>query len=194
MKHFSFLRSTVFAVTLLCAQTIFSEATANTTNSINALKIGIVNFKQCIEKSKIGNAEKVTFENLKKQIETTLADKEKQLNDLTAKLSDSDYMDSLSNESEADLKHRFKILSQEHQQFQSQYFQTLNQANYTILQKISKVAAEASSQIGSDLKLDLVLNEDNCFFYIPTLDVSDKVISEMDRVFEEKNNTTTSQQ
>ncbi|MGZ3732857.1 MAG: OmpH family outer membrane protein [Parachlamydiaceae bacterium] len=143
----------------------------------NTLKIGVVNFKRIVDESKYGKQEQGNFDALKKQMESVLEEKEKALNEITAKFNDADYVDSLSAEAENELKHKFRFLNQEMGQIQSQYYQTLNQANVKILQKLNEMVAEASKSLAKESQLDLLFNDDGCFYYAPELDVSSKVIS-----------------
>ncbi len=120
-------------------------------------------------------------------METVLEEKEKTLNDMMAKLEDADYLDSISPEAETELKRKFRALSQELQQQQNQYFQTLNQANYRIVQKITEVLNKAADKVAKKNNIDLIVNEESAFFYSTNLDVSDQVIVCMDEDFEKEN-------
>lgn len=150
------------------------------------LKIGMVNFKTCVEKSKLGKQEQGTFDAMKKQMETILAEKEKSLNDMASKLGDSDYLDSLAPDAETDLKRKFRALSQELSQAQNQYYQTLQQANFKIIQKIAETISKASEKVAKDLKLDVILNEDGAFYYATDLDISSFIVVEMDSLYEKE--------
>ena len=149
------------------------------------VKVGIVNLKTCVEKSKSGKREQQNFETMKKQMESVLEEKEKTLNDLANKFNDADYLDSLSPEAEAELKHKFRVLSQEMQQHQNQYYQVLNQANFAVMQKMNEEISEASKIIAKEKHLDLVLNEEMAFFHIDSLNISEDVVKEMDKAFKE---------
>jgi outer membrane protein len=150
------------------------------------LKIAIVDFKTCVEKSKLGKQEQANFDALKKQMETILEEKEIALNDLAGKFNDMDYLDSLSPDAEAELRRKFRALNQELTQQQSQYYQALNQANIKIIQKITDVIAEASKEIARKHKIDLVLNEDGAFYKIADLDISNLVITSMDEKYDKE--------
>ncbi len=150
------------------------------------IQIGVVNFKQCIEASKMGKQEQASFDGMKKQMESLLEDKEKALTDMAAKLNDADYLDSLTPEAERDLKNKFRTQSQEMQQQQNQYMQTLQQANYKILQKLTELVAKASAEVAQEEKLDLMLSEESNYYYNPALDVSSKVTAKMDVLFDKE--------
>src|SRR5262249_11828414 len=126
----------------------------------DSVKIGIVNFRTCIETSKIGKQQQENFDSLKKQMETVLSEKDKSLTELSNKLSDPDYIDTLSPEAEAELKHKFRILEQDLAQNQNQYMQTLNQTNFKIVQTLSEIIAKASEKIAKERGLDIVINEE----------------------------------
>lgn len=150
------------------------------------LKIAVVDFKECVEKSKLGKQEQGNFDALKKQMETILEEKERALNDIASKFNDIDYLDSLSPEAEAELKRKFRALNQELTQQQSQYYQALNQANIKIIQRITDTISAASKEVAKKYKIDLVLNEDSAFFKTNSLDISPFVITVMDEVYEKE--------
>lgn len=148
--------------------------------------VGIVDFKACVEGSKIGAKEQQNFETMKKQMEEVLAEKEKTLNELTGKFNDADYLDSLSAEAEAEMKHQFRTLSQEMQQHQNQYYQVLQQANFKIIQTIGEAIAEASKVVAKNKQLDVILNEEMAFYYADALDVTKDVVTVMDQQYKEE--------
>jgi outer membrane protein len=151
----------------------------------NNPKIGVVNFKEVIEESKFGKREQGNFEALKKQMETIVQEKEKALNEISAKFNDPDYLDGLSDDAERELKHKFRTMSQELSQIESQYYQTLNQANMKILQDLNDLVAESSTQVAKNGKFDVILNDDGLFYFSNALNITKDVVTEMDKKFEE---------
>ncbi len=150
----------------------------------DAPSIGVVNFSNCVTDSKLGKQEQSSFDSLKKQMSTLLEDTEKQLNDIAAKLNDPEYLDGLSPEAEDELKNKFRVLSEEMNRYQNQYYQVLNQANMRIIQTISNGINTASEKVAKDKKLTVVVNKDACFYFSPVLDVTNQVVTEMDKSFE----------
>lgn len=162
------------------------EAAPNTVSPSNKpLKIAVVNFKTCVENSKMGKQEQANFESLKKQMEAVLEEKEKALNDMAAKFNDPDYLDSLSAEAETEIKRKFRAQSQELSANQNQYMQILQQTNMKVIQKLTESASEASKKYAQDNKIDLILNEES-FYYSPDLDVSKEIIAMMDKQFDKE--------
>lgn len=169
-------------------------------SSIKASKIGFVNFKTCIENSKLGQQEQTTFDMIKKQMESSLEDKEKSFkekrkpyDDLKTKLEDDNFIDSLSPEAEKDLKLKIETLTSElsqmqmqNQELQNQYYQALQQANTKILQKLAETVMKASSSVAKELQLDTVLNEDGCFYFNSDYEISDLVVKEMDVIYDKE--------
>ena len=145
---------------------------------------GIVNFSTCVTDSKLGKQEQGNFEGLKKQLGTHLEETEKQINELAAKFNDAEYMDGLSPDAEEEMKVKIRGLNEEMSRYQNQYYQVLNQANMRVVQILSTSVSAASEQIAKDKKLSMVINKDACFFYAPTLDVTNLVVSEMDKTYE----------
>lgn len=154
--------------------------------SNKTVRVGIVNFKQCVENSKMGKHEQGNFENLKKQMESVLAEKEKSLNEMATKFNDPEYLDSLSPEAETDLKRKFRSMNQEITQQQQQYMQTLQQTNFKVIQKLNELVTKAATSVAKTENLDVVLNEESSFFYNPTLDISSKIITLLDADFEKE--------
>jgi len=164
----------------------FLFAAAPSLEAAQVNNIGIVNFKICVENSKVGKKEQQHFESMKKQMEDMLVEKEKSLNEIATKFNDPDYLDSLSPEAEAEMKHKFRTLSQELQQHQNQYYQVLNQENFKIIQKIGEHITEASKVVAKNKNLDMVLNEEMAFFHTDALDISNDVVKVMDQLYKEE--------
>lgn len=161
---------------------IFLASAPSAQAALNAAEIGIVNFKECIDKSKLGKQEHARFEDFKNQMEKTMEAKAKELNDMEAKFTD-EYMDTLTPEAEKDLKNKFKNLSQDLSQQQNQYYQLLNQTNYQIVQKMNDLITQSASKVATEKNLKLILNEEACFFRSSALDISKDVIAELDTLF-----------
>ena len=145
--------------------------------------IGVVNFSSCVSDSKLGQQEQSTFDGLKKQMATLLEDTEKQLQELSQKFNDQEYLDGLSPEAEKELKAKFEALNQDMQRYQNQYYQVLNQANMRVIQNIGSSIAKASEKVSKNKKLKMVVNKEAFFFFDSELDVTADVIAEMDKNF-----------
>ncbi len=167
----------ILVVAALCtAQQGFAASDTGT-------KIGFVNFRKAVEESKIGKQEQASFEALQNQMESSLMEIQKQLNEITSKLSDDDYIDGLSPEAENEIKHKYRALNQELQLTQNQYVQTLQQANVKIIQMLQTEVTAAAQEIAKARGFDLIVNEEAAFFHKPSLDVSIQVIAQMDEKF-----------
>jgi outer membrane protein len=145
--------------------------------------VGTVSFKTILEKSKVGKKEQAHFDQLRKQIEQTIEQKEKELNELAPKFSE-EYLDSLTPEAEAELKEKFKTLSQDLTQQQNQFYQTLNQANMQVVQKIFEMISEASKALAKEKGFDLIINDESCFYKAEKLDLSEDIIKKLDEMHE----------
>lgn len=153
------------------------------TASLSALSIGVVNAKKCVDQSKIGKTEQGQFDQLRKQLEQSVASKEKELNDLKPKLSD-EFLDTQTPEAERQIKERFQMLQQEHQELYYNMSTMLNKANYELMQKLLEKIQEASRAVADRKKLDIVMNEEACFYKKETLDVTNEMIEELDKIFD----------
>lgn len=188
MKNlFKNLAVLTFLVTALLLSS--SSAFAQSSASGDRARIAIVSSKKCLEESKLGKQEQANFERMKNQMEAVLQEKEKALEDLENKTEDEDYMDSISDEAAAELKRKKRNLRQEGYQLQSQYMQTLQQANIRIIQRIADAISKASEQVALDAShtnqpIDLIVNDEAVTYFSPSLDVSDKVIAKMNVAFD----------
>jgi outer membrane protein len=155
--------------------------------SAEEIKLGFVDFKECLEKSKQGQRERDSFEKLKNQMQSKLKESETELQSIAKKLEDQDYMDGLSPSAEEELKMKFQSMSQEFAHFQNQYYQLLQQANMKLFQSLHQQVSSAADKVREKEHLSMVLNEDSVFASAPSLNCTDRVIAEMDRRFELEN-------
>jgi outer membrane protein len=166
---------------LLCSAAEPAGTVATSSNAQNKTqKIAVVNFKTCVEKSKIGQKEQANFDSMKKQMESMLLEKEKALNEIATKFNDIDYLDSLSTDAEAELKNKFRTLNTEFNQTQNQFYQALSQTNMKIVQKLTDAITKAANDHAKKNQIDIVLNEDSSFFISPALDISSEIVKILD--------------
>ena len=145
-------------------------------------KVGMVNFKKCVEESKLGKSEQALFDTQKKQMEQDLEKKQKEIKELAPKFND-EYLDSLTPEAEKDLKEKFQKLNEEFTEQQNQFFQVMDQSHFQRMQKIYDMTAKASEVVGKEKKLDFVLNDEVCFYKADGFDVTNDVIKKLDELF-----------
>lgn len=158
----------------------FSAATLSAAESI-----GVVNPAMCASDSKSGKAGQDTLEDLKKQLGGHLESLEKDLNDLAGKINDAEYMDGLSPEAEMELRDKARVLNDEMMRYQNQYYQIFNQANMKIMQQLAAEISAASEVVAKSAKKNVILNKETCFYHDSSLDITQQVIAEMDKKFEE---------
>ena len=167
----------------LSAATTFGLIAASAIAAENPL-IGVVNFATCISESKTGKKEKENRESMRKQMSTLIEDTQKEIDEISTKFEDPEYLDSLSPKAEEDLKVRFQALQEKLGQYQNQFYQVLNHANYQMIQKMSGNIAKAAEKVASERHLDYIMNKEACFYIRSDLDVTTQVIGEMDKSFE----------
>lgn len=174
MKHSKFLLSTLAALTLGLGSQLTAEEVA----------IGIVNLTGCMSDSKLGQQEQEGLQNLQNQMVSLMEDTEKEMKEIDSKLKDTDYLDSLSPQAEAELQAQREQLAKTVSQYQGQFYQMMQQAQYHMYQKVLGTITKAAEKIAEEKKLDYILNKEACFYIRPGLDVTSNVVSEMDRAFE----------
>lgn len=150
----------------------------------NSPRIAIVNFKDCVERSKSGQQEQTAFDALKKKLESSFEDKEKALTELSNKFNDPDYMDGLSPEAEHELKHKYRTMTQEITQYQNQCYQLLSQSNMKVLQKLNELVSKAAQNVAKANNYDIILNDEAAFYFSNGLDISNQIIAEMDKLLD----------
>ena len=171
-------KATVFICTFLLASCAFAAS---------QYIVGVVNFANCVMESKYGKHEQEQFEKVRNQWQSLIMETEKELQSLAEKKQDQDYMEGLSPQAIDELNLRFKTLKDDLAKYQSQLYQSLNQANYLFMQKMTKSISDASKTIAQQKNLDLVMNMEACFYNKPNLEITKLVISEMDKTFEKEN-------
>lgn len=151
---------------------------------------GIVNFSTCVVESKYGKREQETFETIKSQMVTIIGDIEKQIDDVSSKLQDPEFVDGLSPDAERELHAKHQTLQEERDRYQNQYIQIVQQANMNLFQTMHAHVITASQAIAKQMDLSMVVREDACLFYNPSCDITIEVIKEMDKIFDEDNPST----
>lgn len=152
----------------------------------NHFVIGIVNFSSCITDSKFGKSEQEQMENIKKQYVSLIEETEKELKDLQTKFDDPVFMEGLSPQAEEDQRLKQKTLNEDLYKYQNQLYQIMQQAQYFFYQKMVGNVSKAAEKIAAEKNLDFVLNGEACFYSKPGMNVTDLVIKEMDKRFDEE--------
>ncbi len=152
-------------------------------------KIGVVDFGKCVTTSKFGKVEQENFENVRKEMQKAIEDLDAQLTQTANKLQDKELLDALSPEAEKDLKVKFQALGEELNRYQANYYQILQQANLKLVHTLSEWVGEASDTLSKKEKLTLVLNKEAVFYYDNTLDITERVVQEMDKKFDKEGKT-----
>lgn len=150
------------------------------------LKAGVVDFAKCVTESKYGKQEKEAFEALQKQMVALVEDVQKQIEEVSAKLNDQEFMDALSKDGEAELKNKQAALNDDYMRYQSQYYQLMQQANMQLSQKVLHQINLASDEVAKAHGLNAILNQETCFFYGQKLDMTTPVVAVMDKNFEKE--------
>ncbi len=146
--------------------------------------IGVVNFASCITESKCGKQEEENMQNMRKQMAAMAENTEKELKELTAKLEDTEFVDSLSPKAEEEMRMKQQTLQEDMGRYQSQFYQLLQHAQYQMYQKMSGNIAKAAEVVAKEKNLSYVINKEACFYIRDDHDVTSAVISAMDKAFD----------
>lgn len=181
------------AATVLSAATYLNAADASMKPAATDLKsmtekpavsIGVVNFKRCVEDSKYGKFQRQSFEGMRKEMESNLEKKEKKLQEIVKNFDNPDYVDGLSPEAEEKAKDEYRSISQDLAQMQQQYYQMLSQVNQKALMVLADEVATSSREVAGKKGLSVVLNDEGCFYYAESYDISADVVKAMDQHYD----------
>jgi outer membrane protein len=147
-----------------------------------AKTVAVVSFKACIEGSKIGKQQQAKFKELEKQMKMAIDAREKELNELAAKLKP-EFLDTLTPEKENELRASYEMAVHEFEQMQGQQYSLLHQTNDELFQELNVVISQAAKEVAAAKGFELVVNDGACFFYAPSLDISSLIIEQLDKQF-----------
>lgn len=150
------------------------------------IAIGVVNFNQCVESSKLGEQEQGVLTESKKQMSNVLENMKKELEDTANKLQDPDYLDSISSEEVEKMQAKFQEINQNFAKYEAQYMQILNQIKMKFVHTMANNISKASELIAKQQNLSLVVDNDICFYYDKQLDITQKVLEEMNNHFDKE--------
>ncbi len=167
----------VLASTLFCLPSLHAETPS----------AGFVNFDTCILESKHGQHRTSAFHDAENKAKAVIADLEKQIQTLSDKLEDSEYLDGLSPEAEEELRSQLRMQSENLMRSQQQYYQGMNQARMQLIDSLRSCVQQACESVAKKHKLSMIIQKDSCFYYEPTQDITAEVVSEMDKNFEKEN-------
>lgn len=191
-------RTAALVICTICtiASPLFSQQNINPpapqTNpgaGLQYARIAVLNTRKCLEESKMSKQERLVLEKMKNQMESVLKDKEKGIHTIENKLRDEDYMDSISEEAERELKHKKKILIEEGVELNRQFSDNLEMTNMKIMQEIIEAIGKASKEVvqemaNSNQAIDAILTSEACTYFNPSLDITDRILEKMDAMFE----------
>lgn len=149
-------------------------------------KIGIVSIRTCLEESNQGTEGRKTLESMNKQMTESLQETDKQLGEITSKLNNDDFRDSLTPEAEAELQNNYNALAQERELKRAQFSQQLSQAQMMLIQQLMEKVSAASKEVASNKGLDLVLHEDAVTYFGSQHDITKPVIAQMNSQSDEE--------
>ncbi|MCH9634617.1 MAG: hypothetical protein S4CHLAM7_13700 [Chlamydiae bacterium] len=167
---------------LLACASACTLAFSNTAEE--GIRVGVVDFRTCLEKSYVGQEEQLKLEAMRNEMVSTLEGKEKMLSEVMEKLKKRDYLDTISAQAEEELQGQYAHLSEEIQQLQNQAYQALNQAQMKMFQTVSEQVAKSAEYLARENNLDLVMNQESCFYFKRPLEITQLVVQELNRHFQ----------
>ena len=145
--------------------------------------LGIVDFTTCYVESKYGKREQEHSEQIRQQINTMAEKTAKDLQRVSDKLEDEDYMENISAKAEEKLRKEKEGLEQDLARYRANFYQIMQQAQTQSAQKVFQKVAEVARDVAEEENYSYVINKDLCFYYAPGLDITPQVLSALDKNF-----------
>lgn len=160
---------------ILCSSSLFAQDAKNTNPSF-----AIVSFADCIERSELGKKEQKAFEESKEQMRVILENMQKELEETSRKLQDPDFLDSIAGEEIENMKKKLQELGAEFSRNEAQYVQIVNQAKMKFFHMMSTSVSKAAKEIAEKKGFPLILDQDVCFYFDPSINITEEVIKALD--------------
>lgn len=157
---------------------------ASAVAAADEMRVGVVDFKTCLESSYLGQQETNKLEAMRNEMVSTLESKEKLLTDVMNKLRKPEYLDTISPQAEEELQKQYAQLSEEISMLQNQAYQTLNQAQMKMIQTLSEQISKSSEYLAREQNLDMIINQESCFYFKRPLEITPLVVQELNRHFQ----------
>lgn len=148
---------------------------------------GFVNFETCMTSSLRGKKEKDLLEKQFLEMEKLVKDLETQANEDHKKLNDQDYLDAITPQAQEELQVSYQRKMEELRRAHLQYSHARQQIQNRFYQILSTDVKRASEIIAKAKNFDAILHSEATFFSSSDFDVTEQVIAEMDRLFNEEN-------
>ena len=174
MKATNFFKSALFLALFVA---MFGSAEGD-------LRVGVVNFATCIEKTYLGQDENAKLESLRSEMISMIETKQKDFQAVAEKLNNPDFMDTITQEAEKELEGKARALSEELQLMGNQTDQALQQAYGKMLQSLKGEIDKACEYIAREKDYDYILNKESCFYFKRPTDITQLVIQELDRHYQ----------
>lgn len=169
-----------FKSAAVLAMSVAALATADE----SSLRVGVVNYTTCMENSCLGKDESSKLESLRNEMVSMMDEKQKAFQEISEKLGNPDYMDTLSPEADKELHAKAKALAEELQYLSFQTNQAFQQAQEKMIQNVVGEIQKASEYIAREKNLDFILNKDGCCYFKKPADITPLVIKELDRHYQ----------
>lgn len=172
-------------IALFLAACVATAPLAAASHTKSTQSIGMCDFRKALEDSKYGQQEQNSLESIAKEMANGIEETEKKLQDLQQKMSDSDYLDSLSPDAEKDIQMQGQNLLQQRQAQIQQYQMLMQQGQMKLIETVRIHIMRAAQIVARDKGLDFVLDDNSAFYFKPESDVTDAVIAEMDKGYKQ---------
>jgi Skp family chaperone for outer membrane proteins len=180
------VRNTTFTLLLAVFGMLISTTNMQAAPNLQDQTIGVVSFEQCMEKSKYGISKQNSYEAMRRQMMEILEKNNQELESTEAKVGDSDYLDGLTPKAVEQLKLKLQNLYQERGKFEQQFYQAISQGHNQLWNSMLRIISKGSEKVAKQNNIDIVFNEINAFYYASSLNITDDVIEEMDKMYEEE--------
>ena len=101
-------------------------------------------------------------------------------------MENSDYLDGLTPKAVEQLKLKLQNLYQERGKFEQQFYQAISQGHSQLWNSMLRIISKGSEKVAKRKNLQIVFNEINAFYYANSLNITEEVVEEMDKMYEEE--------
>lgn len=145
-------------------------------------RLGVVSARVCLETSKPAQRIRSRLEQMNQDIEKELEQLQKKVDAIGKQLNDKNYIKSLKEDAVKKLENEYGTLLQEMEQKRTELTQKLQQTRMQMVHQLLDYISKASEKIAQKHKLDCVMSEDAVTFFKKELDVTQEVVTEIDKM------------
>lgn len=178
------IKKTLIALSI--ALTLVSAAHANEQKKSEEHSLAVIDHNSCVQNSKYGKQEQANLDAVRKRFFNSITETQRKMQDAQASLEDAEYMDSISEKKQEELKKERDTLVQKLNRHQADGYQMMQNIQFQAVQKITRKIREAAADLAKESKVPYILNKEACFYCTPSADLTKPILEKMDENFDQE--------